>query len=58
MEGTAEVDAPQLCRTETTDADWWLSVTYRLTPASGGTDAELVIHYEVPAGVFTRSWTG
>jgi uncharacterized membrane protein len=57
MEGTAEVvevDPPRLYRTEATDADKKLSVTYRFTPANGGTDAELVSDYEVPAGVFGK----
>jgi uncharacterized membrane protein len=57
MEGTAEVvevDPPRLYRTEAADADRKLSVTYRFTPASGATDAELIADYEVPAGVFGK----
>jgi len=57
MEGTAEVvevDVPRLYRTESAEADRKLSVTYRFTPASAGTDAELISDYEVPAGVFGK----
>jgi uncharacterized membrane protein len=57
MEGTAEVvevDAPRLYRTESAEADKKLSITYRFTPASAGTDAELISDYELPAGVFGK----
>jgi uncharacterized membrane protein len=57
MEGTGEVvevDPPRLYRTEAIDADRKLAITYRFTPAGGGTDAELVSDYEVPAGVFGK----
>jgi uncharacterized membrane protein len=56
MEGWAEIveiDPPRRIKTTgSATTGGQLDVTYRLTPAGTGTDFELEVEYELPAGIF------
>jgi uncharacterized membrane protein len=57
MEGwgeVTEVDQPRLLKTVGTGSGGSVTTIYRFMPAATGTDAELSIDYELPAGLFGK----